>query len=107
MAGTVVESVPPTRLATTWAGPDEERPDGPGRVTFDIERHEDIVRLTVTHENIADHERDGLAAGWSAMLSSLKSFVETGPTLSKARWEMAARRPSGSPGTGAAFPTSH
>ncbi|MFE5869234.1 SRPBCC domain-containing protein [Streptomyces roseifaciens] len=36
VVGTVAESDPPKRLVTTWAGPDEERPDGPSKVTFDI-----------------------------------------------------------------------
>jgi hypothetical protein len=45
--------------------------------------------LTVTQENLADEdERDGFAAGWSSVISNLKSFVETGHPLSRAPWEM-------------------
>ncbi|MGH3856219.1 MAG: SRPBCC domain-containing protein, partial [Pseudonocardiaceae bacterium] len=63
--------------------------DGPSRVTFDIEPHGEIVRLTVTHENLADEaERDALTAGWPAVLSNLKSFLETGHPLPQAPWEM-------------------
>ena len=54
VVGTVVESSPPKRLVTTWAAPGEEPADGPSRVTFDIEPYGGIVRLTVTHENLAD-----------------------------------------------------
>jgi hypothetical protein len=36
-------------LPCKWEGQDE-----PSRVTFDIERNEEIVRLTVTQENLAD-----------------------------------------------------
>jgi uncharacterized protein YndB with AHSA1/START domain/DNA-binding transcriptional ArsR family regulator len=87
VTGAVVESSPPTRLVTTWEAPGEERADGPSRVTFDIQPHGEIVRLTVTHENLADEaERDEAAAGWSAVLSNLKSFLETGSPLSQEPW---------------------
>lgn len=90
VVGTIVESVAPTRLVSTWAGPGEERADGPSRVTFDIEQHGEIVRLTVTHENLADAaEHDAAAAGWPAVLSNLKSLIETGHILPQAPWEMA------------------
>jgi hypothetical protein len=58
-------------------------------VTFDIEPYGDIVRLTVTHENLADEaERHNAAAGWAAVLSNLKSLIETGHALPQAPWEM-------------------
>jgi uncharacterized protein YndB with AHSA1/START domain len=89
VVGRVVESAAPTRLVTTWAAPGEERADGPTRVTFDIEPYGGIVRLTVTHENLADPaERDAAAKGWSAVLSNLKTFVETGNPLSQEPWRM-------------------
>jgi uncharacterized protein YndB with AHSA1/START domain/DNA-binding transcriptional ArsR family regulator len=90
--GTVVESVEPKRLVFTWGAPGEERADGPSRVTFDIEPYVEIVRLTVTHENLADEaERDESAAGWAAVLSNLKSILETGHTLPQTPWEMPQR----------------
>jgi uncharacterized protein YndB with AHSA1/START domain/DNA-binding transcriptional ArsR family regulator len=89
VVGTVIESVPPRRLVSTWAAPDEERPDGPTRVTFDIEPYGDIVRVTVTHENLTDEaERHGVEKGWAAVMSNLKSLLETGHVLSRAPWEM-------------------
>jgi uncharacterized protein YndB with AHSA1/START domain len=87
VVGTVVESVAPTRLVSTWASPGEERADGPSRVTFDIQPYGEIVRLTVTHENLADEaERDEAAMGWSAVLSNLKSLLETGSPLPEEPW---------------------
>jgi uncharacterized protein YndB with AHSA1/START domain/DNA-binding transcriptional ArsR family regulator len=92
VVGEVVESVPPKRLVTTWAAPEAAAADGPSRVTFDLEPHGEIVRLTVTHEHLADEaERDAAAAGWAAVLSNLKSFLETGHALPQAPWEMSPR----------------
>jgi uncharacterized protein YndB with AHSA1/START domain len=89
VVGAVVESAPPTRLATTWDDPGEHRPAGPSRVTFDIQPFGEIVRLTVTHANLADEaERDASAAGWSAVMSNLKSLMETGHTLPQPPWEL-------------------
>ncbi len=88
VVGTVVESDRPTRLVTSWADPgDEDRQDRWSRVTFDIRPHADIVRLTVIHEDLADEaERDQAAAGWAAVLSNLKTLLETGSTLPQEPW---------------------
>ncbi|GGZ00781.1 hypothetical protein GCM10010365_19500 [Streptomyces poonensis] len=94
VVGTVVESERPTRLVTDWADPgDEDRPDRWSRVTFDIRPHADIVRLTVTHENLPDeNERAEAAAGWAAVLSNLKSLLETGSPLPQEPWSVPADR---------------
>ncbi|MFG2132891.1 ArsR/SmtB family transcription factor [Streptomyces sp. NPDC048751] len=88
VTGTVVESERPTRLVTTWGPPDQEgREDASTRVTFDIEKHADIVRLTVTHEDLPDEEaRAEVSFGWPAVLSNLKSLLETGSTLPQEPW---------------------
>ncbi|WP_432035241.1 ArsR/SmtB family transcription factor [Streptomyces cucumeris] len=89
VVGTVEESVPPTRLVTTWAAPGEEPAGGPSRVTFDVQPYDGIVRLTVTHENLADEtEREAAAGGWAAVLSNLKSLLETGSPLPRQPWLM-------------------
>ena len=80
-------SEPPTRLVTTWSAPDAQPGDEPSRVTFDIEPHGEIVRLTVTHEDLKDeNERDEAASGWAAVLSNLKSLLETGSPLPREPW---------------------
>jgi uncharacterized protein YndB with AHSA1/START domain/DNA-binding transcriptional ArsR family regulator len=89
--GTVLESVPPRRLAITFDAPGEVPPGGPSRVTFDIEQHHEIVRLTVTHENLADDDAlHAVSAGWPAVCANLKSLLETGHVLPRAPWEMHA-----------------
>ena len=60
-------------------------------VSFEIEPYHEIVRLTVTHENLPDDEaRAQVAAGWPAVCANLKSLLETGEVLPRAPWEMHA-----------------
>jgi uncharacterized protein YndB with AHSA1/START domain len=104
--GTIVESVPPRRLTMTFDAPDTGTPGtgapgtgapgtgapgGPSKVTFDIEPYHEIVRLTVTHENLAGGEAlEAVSAGWPAVCANLKSLLETGHVLPRAPWEMHA-----------------
>lgn len=78
ITGKVVECVPTKRLVLTWADPDNLKDIS--RVTFEIEKIEDLVSLTVTHDNFkAGSKMAGKVAwGWPRVLSSLKSFLETG-----------------------------
>jgi uncharacterized protein YndB with AHSA1/START domain/DNA-binding transcriptional ArsR family regulator len=83
VTGTVLEAVPPQRLVVTF-GPRSE-------VTFDITQFADIVRLTVTHEDLATHsDYEAISAGWPAVLSNLKSLLETGHVLPQPPWQMHA-----------------
>jgi len=89
--GTVLETEPPRRLVMTFDPPGEPPPAGPSTVTFEIEPYRDIVRLTVTHENLADEDAfQAAAAGWPAVLANLKSLLETGHVLPQPPWEMHA-----------------
>ena len=89
VVGEVIEAVPPRRLVMTFGGPDEAGP--PSMVRFDIDQHQDIVRLTVTHEGLADaSEHEAASSGWAAVISNLKSLLETGQVLPQAPWEMHA-----------------
>jgi uncharacterized protein YndB with AHSA1/START domain/DNA-binding transcriptional ArsR family regulator len=90
-AGTVLESTPPTRLVMTFDAPGAQPGDGPSAVTFLIEPYRDIVRLTVTHENLAGQDAlEAVSAGWPAVLANLKSLLETGHALPQPPWEMHA-----------------
>ena len=82
LVGKVVESSPPRRLVLTWAYPaDAGREEKHSRVTFEIEPVGDVVRLTVTHEDLWPDMALRITNGWPRVLSSLKSFLETGRPL--------------------------
>ncbi len=88
LVGRVLETEPPTRLVITF-GESADEPDNASIVTFLIEPHHDIVRLTVTHENLADPTAlREISHGWPAVLANLKSLLETGEVLPRAPWEM-------------------
>ena len=89
VVGTVVASVPPTRLVLTFVDAKDGDRQNPTQVTFDIEPYHDIVKLVVTHENLPDRSQYEMAAtGWAAVVSNLKSLLETGHALPQAPWEM-------------------
>ncbi|WP_239133180.1 ArsR/SmtB family transcription factor [Paractinoplanes durhamensis] len=89
--GVVVEVTPPTRLVMTFDDADAEATSNPSTVTFLVEPHHDIVRLTVTHVNLAtDKDVELVSAGWPAVMANLKSLLETGQVLPQAPWEMHA-----------------
>ena len=88
--GRVIEAERPARLVITFDdAPGAETPREPSVVTFLVQAHHDIVRLTVTHENLPNLEMlGGISRGWPAVLANLKSMLETGEVLPQAPWEM-------------------
>ncbi|ETR78658.1 activator of HSP90 ATPase [Afipia sp. P52-10] len=82
VAGTVVESKPPHRLVITWARPDDvSKPEKTSRVAFDIEDAFGAVKLTVTHSELDAEMLRAISGGWPAILSSLKTMLETGAAM--------------------------
>ncbi len=81
VVGQVVESVPPKRLVLTWAEPTD--PGDVSRVTFELEPVDDTVRLIVIHDDFKPGSDmvNRVSGGWPRVLSSLKSFLETGKAL--------------------------
>ena len=85
--GKVVTCDPPHRLAVTWLVDwIEDMRDLPEcLVSYDIAQAGDAVRLTMTEAHqweVPDDLLSGGRAGWPAILSSLKSLLETGKPLS-------------------------
>jgi uncharacterized protein YndB with AHSA1/START domain len=92
--GEVIEADPPRKLVQTWrmlmdAGMAAE---GFTRLTYEIaERDGGLSRLTVIHELggaprlaallAGEWEDEGAGGGWSFVLSSLKTLLETGDSL--------------------------
>ncbi len=81
VVGEVVEVSAPNRLVISWAGASQASdPDSYSRVTFDIQPDNNGVRLTVTHDELeaGSGMATGISKGWPLVLSSMKSFLETG-----------------------------
>src|SRR3981189_2796735 len=59
------------------------RNERPTKVTFDLEPHGKLVKLTLTHEDFEDGSKllDGISRGWPAILSRLKRMLESGTAL--------------------------
>jgi Activator of Hsp90 ATPase homolog 1-like protein len=59
------------------------RNEQPSKVVFVLEPYGKLVKLTLTHEGFAEGSKllDGISKGWPAIMSGLKSLLETGNAL--------------------------
>lgn len=85
VSGEVLESDPPRRLVTTFnaSWTPEVVGSSPSTVTWEITPVGEACKLTLVHDNI-DPEifaAGGMNDGWLQIVSSLKSFLETGQPL--------------------------
>lgn len=81
IVGKVIEVSPPNRLVVSWANASQAAdPASHSRVTFEILEYDNMVRLTVTHDELeaGSGMANGVKQGWPPVLSSLKSLLETG-----------------------------
>ncbi len=85
--GEVLEFDPPRRLAVSWLHQlrEELKAEGASRASFDLEPHGDMVKLTVIHEIDKTGSKliAAVSTGWPMILSSLKSLLETGGSMSE------------------------
>lgn len=86
ISGEVLAYDPPRKLAVTFNvnWPELIEKLGPTLVTYDVEPVGDAVRLTMSEGHDRELSDDILAggrSGWPAILSSLKSLLETGKPL--------------------------
>jgi uncharacterized protein YndB with AHSA1/START domain len=92
--GEVLEVDPPHRLVVTWrmAMDEEMAAEGFTRLTYEIEQtRSGVTRLTLVHDLegapklavmlAGGMEEEGAGGGWSWVLSSLKTLLETGAAL--------------------------
>jgi len=92
--GKVLACEPGRKLVYEFVTADKDKPevtakrDGPSRVTYELTPMGAQVRLRVIHENLLpeDQEKDpntfrGINNGWPAVISSLKSLLETGQEI--------------------------
>jgi uncharacterized protein YndB with AHSA1/START domain len=90
-AGEVVEIEPQRKLVLRWRNEfmPELREEGYSRMTYEIEKKGESVKLTVIHEMERGGSKliDAVSGGWPMILSSLKSLLETGQALEETkRW---------------------
>jgi len=92
ITGSVLACDPPRLVTYTFGSsmdPLAAERQGPSRVTYELAPVGDLVKLTLTHENLLPHDFGekaltlrGVNNGWPAILSGLKSLLETGRALS-------------------------
>ena len=84
LVGRVVEHAPPGRLVLSWVNRSEEAdPAAYSRVTFEVVPYDGMTKLIVTHDDLirGSGMEQGVTRGWPLVLSSLKSYLETGAGL--------------------------
>jgi uncharacterized protein YndB with AHSA1/START domain len=89
LQGRILENDPPRRLSYTFQAMHEPHngKEAPSRVVFELEQQKDQVKLVVTHDDFPEGTQifSSISNGWPLVLSSLKSYVETGRVL-RAPW---------------------
>ncbi len=90
-SGEILEIEPQRRLVLTWRNEflPELREEGYSRLTYQIEKKGESVKLTVIHEMERPGSKfiDAVSGGWPMILASLKSLLETGEPLEETkRW---------------------
>lgn len=85
--GEILKFEPPRLLVYTFYEQSED--EGKTQVTFEIKPQGEVVRLTTSHEGYEQGSKDyqSISSGWAAILSSLKTFLETGKPLELGEWE--------------------
>lgn len=93
-SGEILQIDPPRRLVLTWRKEidPEMHAEGFSRLTYELEEQGDMVKLSVLHQIDRPDSKliKAVSGGWPAILSSLKSLLETGEPLAATRlWKVA------------------
>jgi len=91
--GEVLEADEPRILSYTFHMQisDDHKAESPSRVTFELEDVQGVVKLTLTHDQLEAGSKtfETTHYGWAAIMSSLKSVLESGRPLAFARFGFA------------------
>lgn len=81
--GEVLEIDPPNRLVMTFDVSAEGLVEPPSRVTYELTDQYGATRLTVIHEGFPPDSKvlPGISSGWPHILSSMKTYLETGAAM--------------------------
>lgn len=87
--GEILEITPPRKMVIRWQNQriPELAADGPSLCTLELEPRADAVKLTITHEIERSPSKliEAVSGGWPLVLSNLKSVLETGAAVIRAR----------------------
>jgi uncharacterized protein YndB with AHSA1/START domain len=88
-SGEILEIEPERRLILKWRNEfvPESHAEGDSRMTWELEKQGDMVKLTVVHEIDKTGSKliEMVSNGWPMILASLKSLLETGEPLEATR----------------------
>jgi uncharacterized protein YndB with AHSA1/START domain len=88
-SGEILEIEPERRLVLSWRVEfkPELRAEGHSRLTYELEKQGESVKLTVIHEIEKPGSKliEAVSGGWPMILASLKSLLETGESLEATR----------------------
>jgi uncharacterized protein YndB with AHSA1/START domain len=88
-SGEIIEIDPPKKLVITWRNEfkPELRAEGYSRLTYQLEKIGESVKLTLIHEMDRPDSQliTAVSTGWPHILASLKSLLETGESLAETR----------------------
>jgi uncharacterized protein YndB with AHSA1/START domain len=87
--GEVVEFEPHKKIVLKWRNEfqPELRAEGYSRMTYELEKVGESIKLTVIHEMDKPESKfiQAVSNGWPLILASLKSLLETGASLEETR----------------------
>ncbi len=89
ISGRIIEMDPPRKMVWSWARDSEcGNAAKRSRVTYELISLGPDTKLTVTHSELEPGSPmdTGVREGWPAVLSNLKSLLETGELLSEGEW---------------------
>jgi uncharacterized protein YndB with AHSA1/START domain len=88
-SGEILEIEPYRRIVMSWRNEfkPELKEEGPSRLTYELEKMGNSVKLTIIHEHDKPDSKfiEAVSQGWPHLLASLKSLLETGESLEETR----------------------